>query len=96
MNTNMETLGIHGGDSGIMHSLGPILAQSLVRNIGGNASRSELDKLSEPTKKLVSRFAAAKSWLEAGLNHPSFPSDKVSTQQKAMFVKKLLRYVIKG
>ncbi|KAF4504396.1 hypothetical protein G6O67_008335 [Ophiocordyceps sinensis] len=39
---------------GVMEALGPLLTQSLARNIGGNASRSELDKLSEPVKKLVS------------------------------------------
>ncbi|KAM3539082.1 hypothetical protein ARSEF1564_008016 [Beauveria bassiana] len=31
--------------SGAMDTLGPLLCQSLARNIGGNASRSELDKL---------------------------------------------------
>ncbi|KAF4587558.1 Armadillo-type fold protein [Ophiocordyceps camponoti-floridani] len=36
-----------------MQTLGPMLAQSLARNIGGNASRSELDKLSEPLKNQV-------------------------------------------
>ncbi|KAG7070567.1 importin 13 [Colletotrichum scovillei] len=34
--------------------LGPLLAQSIVRNIGGTASRSELDRLSEPLKKMSS------------------------------------------
>ncbi|PFH55465.1 hypothetical protein XA68_18268 [Ophiocordyceps unilateralis] len=36
-----------------MLTLGPLLAQSLARNIGGTASRSELDKLSEPLKNQV-------------------------------------------
>ncbi|KAJ6782897.1 hypothetical protein PWT90_04886 [Aphanocladium album] len=73
-----------------MNTLGPILCQSLARNIGGNASRSELDKLSEPLKKLVNRYSKAKEWFEAGLNHPSFPSTKVSQAEKAMFVKKVV------
>ncbi|KND92626.1 Importin beta-like protein [Tolypocladium ophioglossoides CBS 100239] len=73
-----------------METLGPLLAQSLARNIGGNASRSELDKLSEPVKKLVSRHPMAKEWLQSGLNHPSFPSDKVSPEQKSLFVKKVI------
>ena len=76
-----------------MDTLGPLLAQSLARNIGGNASRSELDKLSEPVKKLVSRHTMAKHWLQAGLDHPSFPSDKISPEQKALFVKKVIRFV---
>ncbi|PNY23890.1 Importin beta-like protein [Tolypocladium capitatum] len=73
-----------------METLGPLLAQSLARNIGGNASRSELDKLSEPVKKLVSRHPMAKEWLQSGLSHPSFPSDKISPEQKALFVKKVI------
>lgn len=76
-----------------LEALGPLLAQSLARNIGGNASRSELDKLSEPVKKLVSRHPKAKEWLQSGLSHDSFPSDKVSSEQKMLFVKKLIRYV---
>lgn len=61
--------------------------------MGGNASRSELDKLSEPLKKLVNRHAKAKEWLEAGLHDPSFPSAKVSDTEKAIFVKKVARFV---
>ncbi|RFN45112.1 hypothetical protein FIE12Z_10637 [Fusarium flagelliforme] len=73
-----------------MQMLGPLLAQSLARNLGGNASRSELDKLSEPLKKLVVRYPMAKSWLEAGLAHETFPSDKLSPQDKTVFVKKVI------
>ena len=75
-----------------MNTLGPLLGQSLARNIGGNASRSELDKLSEPIKKLVSHYPSAKDWLGAGLEDPSFPSSKVTSEDKALFVKKLIRY----
>lgn len=75
-----------------MEALGPLLTQSLARNIGGNASRSELDKLSEPVKKLVSRHPRAREWLQSGLSHSSFPSDKVSSEQKTLFVTKLIRY----
>ncbi|KAL3959054.1 hypothetical protein ACCO45_007216 [Purpureocillium lilacinum] len=56
----------------------------------GNASRSELDKLSEPLKKLVSRHAGAKDWLQTALNDGSFPSSKVSAEQKSAFVKKVI------
>ncbi|OAQ80425.1 armadillo-type fold protein [Purpureocillium lilacinum] len=75
---------------GSMVTLGPLLAQSLARNFGGNASRSELDKLSEPLKKLVSRHAGAKDWLQTALNDGSFPSSKVSAEQKSAFVKKVI------
>jgi hypothetical protein len=76
----------------VMNTLGPLLGQSLARNIGGNASRSELDKLSEPIKRLVSHYPSAKDWLGAGLEDPSFPSSKVTSEEKALFVKKLIRY----
>jgi hypothetical protein len=46
--------------------------------------------LSEPLKKLVVRYPMAKSWLEAGLAHETFPSDKLSPQDKSVFVKKVI------
>ncbi|UKZ78094.1 hypothetical protein TrVFT333_005828 [Trichoderma virens FT-333] len=73
-----------------MDTLGPLLSQSLARNIGGNALRSELDRLCEPLRKLVSRYPMAKDWLQSGLDHPSFPSEKVSAEQKSLFVKKII------
>ncbi|RQM06495.1 hypothetical protein DH86_00002303, partial [Scytalidium sp. 3C] len=74
----------------ILQSLGPLLAKALVLNIGGNASRSELDKLCDPLKKLVARQVRAKSWLETALSDPSFPSQKVSSDEKRIFLQKLI------
>lgn len=74
-----------------MEMLGPLLARCLMRNIGGAAARSDLDKLSEPLKKLVTRYPKSKAWLEAGMSDPSFPSSKVSESDKAIFVKKVVR-----
>ncbi|KAI1094600.1 ARM repeat-containing protein [Rostrohypoxylon terebratum] len=70
--------------------LGPKLAESLIQNIGGKAARSELDKLSDPLKKLVVQHAQARQWLEAALQDPSFPSDKVSAEDKELFLKKII------
>jgi hypothetical protein len=67
-----------------------------MHNIGGQASRSELDKLSDPVKKLVVQHAHAKQWLEVALNDPSFPSDKVSRDDKALFLKKIIRSILPG
>lgn len=50
-----------------MAHLGPLIARSLVRNVGGHAARSELDKLCEPLKKLVSNCVGAQGWLHAAL-----------------------------
>ncbi|KAG6125862.1 hypothetical protein E4U22_007621 [Claviceps purpurea] len=73
-----------------METLGPLVALSIARNVGGHASRSELERLSEPIKKLVHRYPMARQWLEAGLSHHSFPSDKITPEQKSLFVKKLV------
>ncbi|EFX00419.1 importin [Grosmannia clavigera kw1407] len=74
-----------------LEHLGPLVAQSLMQNIGGNASRSELDKLSEPLKKLVVQHPRASTWLEQALMSPSFPSDRVTAAEKAFFLKKIIR-----
>ncbi|KAI1322816.1 armadillo-type protein [Xylariaceae sp. FL0255] len=76
-------------DEALIH-FGPQLAQSLVQNIGGQAQRSQLDKLCEPLKKLLVCHVHASKWLEAALNDPSFPSEKVSAKDRASFLKKLI------
>ena len=91
LNLRVESAELQEKHLQIISTLGPYLGQSLTNNIGGFASRSELDKLSEPLKKLVSRYPSAKSWLEAGLNDPTFPSSKVTAEDKSMFLKKILR-----
>ncbi|KAI1106328.1 ARM repeat-containing protein [Jackrogersella minutella] len=73
-----------------MSYLGPKLSESLIQNIGGNAARSELDKLSEPLKKLVVQHVNTRQWLEAALNDPAFPSDIVSQKDKEMFLKTVI------
>lgn len=82
---------VQAGFSNALEHLGPLLTRSLVQNIGGNASRSELDKLSDPLKKLVVQHPRAKQWLEAALMDPSFPSTKVSAEDKSMFAKKIVK-----
>lgn len=76
-----------------LQQLGPLLAQALIYNIGGNASRSELDRLAEPLKKLVVRGVQSKSWLEAALLRDEFPSNKVSAGDKKVFLQKIVKYV---
>lgn len=73
-----------------LEHLGPPLARSLIQNVGGNASRSELDKLSEPLKKLVIQHPRSKDWLEAALFDPSFAGSEASQQDKSMFLKKIM------
>ncbi|KAK0099684.1 hypothetical protein ONS95_013423 [Cadophora gregata] len=70
--------------------LGPLLAQALIYNIGGHAARSELEKLSDPIKKLVVRQVHAKAWFEAALFDANFPSEKVTAKDKNMFLAKIV------
>ena len=77
--------------SNAMEHLGPLIARSLIQNIGGNASRSELDKLSDPLKKLVVNQVHSQRWLEAALFDESFPSTQVSREEKSMFLKKIIK-----
>jgi hypothetical protein len=62
-----------------------------MRNVGGKAARSELDKLSEPLKRLAANYVGSRAWIEAALADPSFPGTHVSDQDKSMFVKRVLR-----
>ncbi|KAH0426883.1 hypothetical protein CcaCcLH18_10059 [Colletotrichum camelliae] len=71
--------------------LGPMIARSIVQNIGGNASRSELDRLGEPLKKMVSNQVKARAWLEQALFDPSFPGQHISREEKAVFLKKIIK-----
>lgn len=74
-----------------LQHLGPLLAQALIYNIGGAAARSELDKLSDPLKKLVVSQMRAKSWLEAALRDGNFPSDQVDEKEKTVFLAKVMK-----
>lgn len=74
-----------------MAEMGPSVTLSLIRNVGGNSSRSELDKLTDPLKKLASSHPSAQSWIQTALFHPSFPSKNVSDKEKTMFLRKVIR-----
>lgn len=75
-----------------VQQIGPLLAQALIYNIGGHAARSDLDKLSDPLKKLVVRQVNAKAWFEAALMGDSFPSSIVTPKDKSVFLTKITRY----
>jgi hypothetical protein len=74
----------------ILQHFGPLLAQALIYNIGGHAARSELDKLSEPIRKLVIRHPQVKGWLEGALYADTFPSQNVSEQEKKVWLMKVI------
>lgn len=73
----------------VMGQLGPLLAEALIFNIGGNAARSELDKVTEPLKKLVVCQVRAKTWLASALR--SLQIDRISDSEKSVFLQKLIK-----
>lgn len=77
-------------DTALEH-LGPMIADALVYNISGNAARSELDKVCDPLKKLVSRHRSSKAWLENALSGSNFASDRVSDGEKRAFLQKIMK-----
>jgi hypothetical protein len=85
----------HSTISETIEAYGPFLAEALAYNIGGNASRSELDKISEPLKKLVSKHVHSKAWLEQALFKPGLCSDKVTDAEKKRFLLKIITYVFR-
>ena len=73
-----------------MVQLGPAISRSILQNIGGQAARSQLDKLSDPLKRLVVQHVNARHWLEAALHDPSFPAGKATVADKTTFLKKII------
>ena len=75
----------------VIQQYGPQLCHILVRNIGGEAARSELELLAEPLKKLVSAQSQAKIWLSNALSSDDFPSQKVGSTEKRVWLQKIIR-----
>lgn len=75
----------------IIGLVGPLVAEALIINIGGNASRSELDLIAEPLKKLVTKHPMVRQWIESTLFGPKFPSDKVGPAEKRKFLSQVIR-----
>ena len=78
-----------------MQTHGPNLARVLMRGIGGEAARSELDNLSEPLKKMVYKQPRAKQWLTNALASDDFSSRVVSDVDKRVWLQKVVKYVKK-
>lgn len=82
---------IHPSLQPFLTHLGPLLARALIYNISGHASRSELDKLSDPLKKLVVRHPQAKGWLEAALLGEESANGNVGEPEKRMWLQKIMK-----
>ncbi|KAI9722130.1 MAG: hypothetical protein M1828_004944 [Chrysothrix sp. TS-e1954] len=65
----------------------PGLTRIAVHQIGGNASRSDLDRLSLLLKQLVkTQMPALRGWMQAALTEATFPSGRLSEAEKSRFV----------
>ena len=76
---------------GAIQEYGPLLSRALMRGIGGDAARSELDALAEPLKKLISNEPKAKMWLADALSGDSFPSQLVGDTEKRRWLQKVMK-----
>ena len=74
-----------------LQKYGPLVAQALVRNIGGKAARSELDALTELLKDMIFKQPRAKTWLENALSDPPFPSQRVTETDKRIWLQKVMK-----
>ena len=74
----------------VIQQYGPRLCHIIVRNVGGEAARSELDLLAEPLKKLVFAQPQAKIWLSNALSSEDFPSQKVGSTEKRIWLQKII------
>ncbi len=74
-----------------MGRYGPLVCQVLVHKIAGEASRSELDVLAEPLRKIIFYQQSAKAWLSDALNSDTFPSQKVNQMEKRIWLIKIMR-----
>jgi len=76
----------------IIGVFGPLLAISLMRQIGGVAQRSELDALCDPLKVMITNEPTAKSWLERALIADTFSTVSVAVDhaEKRRFLQQIV------
>ncbi|KAI4165730.1 MAG: hypothetical protein LQ342_000673 [Letrouitia transgressa] len=75
----------------ILQEYGPRFCHALIQEIGGEASRSELDTLAEPLKKMVFVQISAKAWLSNALFSNDFPSQKMGDHEKRLWLQKIMK-----
>ena len=70
--------------------VGPFLTQVLVGNFAGSASRADLDRLVDPFRTLIGKYAEARLWLGQALNNSTIPDERINAQQKKRFMDTVL------
>ena len=71
---------------------GPSLVEILVAQIGGEASRSELDDLCEPLKALAFRGGPFQAQLRQAVASLPVPANRVSASAKNVLSEQVMRY----
>ena len=74
----------------IIAACGPTLAKKLCWAIGGGCSRSEIEVLADPLRKLVTRQVRSKMWLTEALKPEGFPTENLGERDKRLFVEKVM------
>lgn len=77
----------------IMEEYGGQLSYILMINLGGGAARSDLDILAELLKKLVHFQPKSKDWLSDALSSKDFPSQRIGSAEKRIWVQKVVKWV---
>ena len=76
----------------VTHQICPLVCQELVFQIGGLAQRAQLDAIAEPLKKLIfNRPMMARESISLALNNSSFPSQRVTSDDKWRWLEKIMK-----
>ena len=81
---------VQQGMTQVMAAYGPKLTNSLIRQIGGHAQRSDLEYICEPLKALLLHQSGTQAWLQQSLMDGSFPSTHISMDERAKFLRQIL------
>ena len=74
-----------------MQLYGPHLATSLVKNVTGEAARSDLDYLAEPLKKLVVSQPKSRVWISHALEVETQANKHIGDNEKRIWLQKIFR-----
>jgi hypothetical protein len=77
----------------ILNRCSQSLAQILIQQIGGGASRSDLEYFTETIKALVFRGGVFRNYMRDALSSLEIQDNRVSEKDKRVFLEKLFRYV---
>jgi hypothetical protein len=80
------------GYHGILNRYSQSLAQILIQQVGGGASRSDLEYFTETIKALVFKGGLFRNYMRDALSSLDVQDNRVSEKDKRIFLEKLFRY----